>query len=237
MSQEDFDLESLGEYLHIDPARLARLAERGKLPARRVAGQWRFSRPEISLWLEEQIGLSDEARLAEMESALESGPAAEDDNFARVYELLPLAAMAVPMAARTRNSAVDELVAQAANTGWLWNTERMTAAIWAREQLHPTALENGVALLHPRRPMSDLLDRPFVAFGRTPAGIPFSAPHGRLTDLFFLLCSVNDRGHLHALARLSRLVANHEFLSELRAAPDARTAHDCIAQREEALLG
>jgi len=48
---EDLDLEALAEYLHLDPAQVSRLVERGNLPGRRVSGQWRFSRPEVTFWL------------------------------------------------------------------------------------------------------------------------------------------------------------------------------------------
>jgi futalosine hydrolase len=38
----------------------------------------------------------------------------------------------------------------------------MAEAVAAREDLHPTALENGVALLHPRRPQTSILAEPLV---------------------------------------------------------------------------
>ena len=43
MAEDDFGIESLAAYLHVDPAQVLRLAERGKLPGRKVAGQWRFA--------------------------------------------------------------------------------------------------------------------------------------------------------------------------------------------------
>ena len=104
--------------------------------------------------------------------------------------------------------------------------EVMADAVRQREDLHPTSLDNGVALLHPRRPMSGVLERPFIALGRTPRGIPFG---GRtLTDLFFLICSTDERWHLVALARLSRMLNTADHVASLRAATDAREAHDLI---------
>jgi PTS system nitrogen regulatory IIA component len=110
----------------------------------------------------------------------------------------------------------------------------MIEAVKAREEMHPTALENGVALLHPRRPMPSILGEAFLAFGRTPRGIPFGG--SVLTDLFFLICSLDDRGHLSVLARLSRLISDPNFLSELRAAMDAHAVHEVI-ERVEATIG
>src|SRR6185436_4374292 len=71
MADDDFDLAALAAYLHMMPAQVSRLAERGNLPGRRIGGAWRFSRPEISQWLEQRIGLSDDGELAAMETNLE----------------------------------------------------------------------------------------------------------------------------------------------------------------------
>jgi PTS system nitrogen regulatory IIA component len=83
--------------------------------------------------------------------------------------------------------------------------------------------------------MTSILGEAFLAFGRTDSGIAFGDSRGSLTDLFFLICSTDDRQHLQALARLSRLIANPELLSALRAAPDAQSVHSTI-QRAEAKL-
>jgi hypothetical protein len=61
-------------------------------------------------------------------------------------------------------------------------------------------------------------------------------PSAELTDLFFLIGSLDDRGHLRTLARLSRLVADADLLAELRAAPDARAVHELIEQAEAKLI-
>ncbi len=70
MADGDFDLETLAEYLHLSPGQVARLAERDKLPGRKVQDQWRFARGEIHQWLEARIGVSGDEELAEMEEFL-----------------------------------------------------------------------------------------------------------------------------------------------------------------------
>jgi nitrogen PTS system EIIA component len=99
--------------------------------------------------------------------------------------------------------------------------------------MHPTALENGVALLHPRRPMQAILGGPFLAFGHSVAGLPFGG--GNLTDLFFLVCSVDDRGHLRTLARLSRLITLPGTLQKLRAAASPVEARQVLIEAEAEL--
>jgi len=67
MAYEDFDIDSLAKYLHITPAQVTKLADRGNLPGRKVGGQWVFSQHEIHHWLEDRIGASDDVELVEVE--------------------------------------------------------------------------------------------------------------------------------------------------------------------------
>jgi PTS system nitrogen regulatory IIA component len=233
MADDDFDVSSLAAYLHLEAGQVARLVERGKLPGRRVAGEWRFSRPEVHQWLERRIGLSDEGELHRVEGALQAA-GSEPQTELSLSALLPPEAIEISLAARTRNSVIDSIVDVAARTGWLWDPHKMAEAVRNREEMHPTALDSGVALLHPRRPLAGILEQPFLAFGRTAAGIPFGSI--RLTDLFFLICSADDRGHLQTLARLSRLINLPDFVGELRAAPDAASVSE-LFERAEGELG
>ncbi len=230
MADDDFELESLAAYLHLGVAQVARLVERGKIPGRRVGGQWRFSQAEVNQWLEARIGLSDDDDLLQMDSILqldESSPAFEPIS---LVEMLPSEAIAVPLMARTRGSVISDLVQQAARTGWLWDAAKMIEAVRQREALHPTAQENGVALLHPRRPLTTILGHAFLAFGRTERGIPFGGRN--TTDLFFLICSINDRSHLRTLSRLSQVLMKDDVLQELRRAADAAGVREVIAAAE-----
>jgi nitrogen PTS system EIIA component len=229
MAEEDFDVAALASYLHMLPAQIIKLADRGKLPARRVGGDWQFSRAEVHHWLEDRIGLSDDSELAELETSLERADKMAEGEIS-IAALLPLDAIAVPLAARTRNSVISDMCQLAANTGLLWDAAKMADAVAAREAMHPTALDIGVALLHPRRPQSSILGEAVLALGITGRGIPFGGASG-LTDVFFLICSTNDHEHLRILARLSRMISDADWLSALREAPDARIAHRLIAER------
>jgi PTS system nitrogen regulatory IIA component len=108
----------------------------------------------------------------------------------------------------------------------------MSEAVAERESLHPTALENGVALLHPRRPQASILAEPLVALGISTQPIPFGNTTGHLTDVFFLICSTDDRVNLRILARLARLVTDDVFLTMLRSASSANEAIDIVRAAE-----
>lgn len=235
MPHTDFDVDSLARYLHVAPAQVLKLAERGNVPGRKIAGQWRFAKGEIHHWLEERIGAADDADLQQVQGLLERAAAGREPATVRISDLLRPEAIAIPLPARTRSSVIKSMVELAAKTGHVWDPAEMAEAVEAREKLHPTALDNGVALLHPRRPLPQILGEPLLALGRTSQGIPFGSESGQLTDVFFLICSVDDSQHLRTLARLSRLIASEEFLPALRAATDAPQAMRAVEQFEQPL--
>lgn len=233
MAQADFDIDRLAAYLHMSPAAVTKLAERGKLPARRVGGEWRFSAAEIHHWLEERIGASDDQELVQMEGALDR--AAEDAaDEVSIAQLLHLESIEVPLDARTRGSVITKMTELAARTHLLWDPAKMAEAVRAREEMHSTALDNGVALLHPRRPMSAILAEAVIALGVSASGIHFGSD-GQLTNIFFLICSTSDHEHLRILARLSRVINDQSLLASMRSAESRAALLHLIQDREAAI--
>jgi PTS system nitrogen regulatory IIA component len=237
MPSQDFDVDSLARYLHISPAQVGKLADRGSVPGRKIGGDWRFSKAEIHHWLEERIGAAGEEDLQHVQDLLDEAAEGNEPATVTISELLLPEAIAIPLAARTRSSVVKSMVELAANTGLLWDAAEMAEAVEAREKLHPTALDNGVALLHPRRPLPHILAQPLLALGRTASGVPFGSTSGQLTDIFFLICSVDDSQHLRTLARLSRLIAAAGFLEAVRSAESAAEVLRAVRELEGRLDG
>ena len=235
MSSKEFDVDQLAAYLHVTPDQVSKLASRGTLPARRISGQWRFSESDVHHWLEEKIGASDAEALGKMEVMLDRN-AHVDDEQGSLADYLPIDAIQIPLQARTRGSVIREMCQLAANTGLLWDAAGMSEAVAAREELHPTALESGVALLHPRRPQSTILAEPILALGITGQPLPFGNKSGHLTDVFFLICSTDDRTHLRMLARLSRLLTDSVWLTQLRSASSPAEALELVRMGELELL-
>jgi len=237
MPQTDFDVDGLASYLHITPVQVTKMAERGTLPGRKISGQWRFAKAEVHHWLEDRIGAADDADLEQVQQLLDMAAQHREPATVKISELLKPAAIAVALPARTKSSAIAGMVDVAVGTGLLWDATAMAEAVRVRESLHPTALDNGAALLHPRRPLPQIIAEPFLALGRTQQGIPFGSESGQLTDVFFLICSIDDSQHLRTLARLSRLISAEGFLPGLRAAADAAEVLALIRRHEDDLDG
>lgn len=234
-SPDDFDLASLADYLHVPLGHASKLAERGRLPGRRVSGQWRFSRSEINAWIESRLGDANPDEMAPVSKVVQS-PAFDSATPSKLSEMLPREAVASPLLARTRQSVIDAMVDLAAATGMLWDAARMKEAVRAREELHSTALGNGVALLHPRRPLPAILEAPFLSIGVTNSGIPFDDA-GQLTNVFFLICSISDRGHLRTLARIGKLLQDAQALSDIRDASGPAELFERFVANESRIFG
>ena len=142
----------------------------------------------------------------------------------------------MPLSSHSRPAILKELVELAERSWQVYDPEAILEAIRQREDMGSTALESGVAIPHPRRPLPAALGESILAFGRTVSGVPFNNPQGHLTDIFFLVCCRDDRTHLRVLARLSRLLLRPGFLDDLRAAPTAADTWQLIDAAERDLV-
>lgn len=231
METEDFDVDSLASFLNLTPTEVQKLASRDKIPGRRIGGEWKFSRAEIHHWLEDRIGATDdEGELKKVEAVVTSAIAETPADTYTLTELLSRESVIVPLTAKSRRSVINAVCDHAMSIGLLWDSDKMADALIAREELHPTALDNGVALLHPRRPLPNIIGEPFLLLARTWQGVPFGGPRGNLTDIFFLIASTSDQVHLKTLARLSRLLNDPEALPKIREAETADETYDAFVQ-------
>lgn len=232
MGSDMMDMEELAAYLRRDVREVGKLASRGHLPGHKVGGEWRFARAEINQWLERQLpGYSDQ-QLAALD-----GGSRGDPHGPLIGEWLSQDSVAVPLGASTRASALKGLVQLAEQSWQVYDPQALLESIRAREELGTTALPGGVAIPHTHRPLPSALGDSVIAYGRTLSGIPFGAPMGELTDIFFLVCCRDDRTHLRVLARLTRLFMRPGFLDGLRECETALESYEKIVQTERELLG
>jgi nitrogen PTS system EIIA component len=232
MGGETMDMEQLAAYLQRDIREVGKLASRGRLPGQKVGGEWRFAKTEINHWIETFLPAFSEKELTDLEHG--GDRSASKGPF--LGELLAASSVAVPLRASTKASVLKELVKLAEQSWHVYDADAILEAIRAREELASTALPSGVAIPHPRRPLPAALGESLLAFGSTASGIPFGAPQGGLTDIFFLVCCRDDRTHLRVLARLTRLLQRPGFLDELRSAETPGEAWETIAAGEEQML-
>ena len=231
MPHTNMNTVELARFLGMDYRRAARMAQRGEIPCQKVGGQMRFNRAEVTEWLQQKMGQLNRKYLAEMDAGITAHRQANPEATI-VSNLLRPEAIATDLAARTKRSVLKELVALAFETELLYDGETLLEALLQREELRSTALEKGIAIPHPRRPLPNAAAEPILVFANTPQGIGFGAPDGRLTDLFFMTCSPDDRHHLHVLARLCRMLNHKDLPHHLRTAQTPEEVIDLMRQSE-----
>jgi PTS system nitrogen regulatory IIA component len=225
-------LPELARHLGIDARELQRWAEKGKLPGRMVGGAWRFNEAEMLDWAQSELQNLDEKHIRELEQSMTAG-----SRDLLISPLLPLDGVEMNLPARSRDSVLRELTQLATRTGMLYDGPGLLAALQQREELCSTALPKGLAIPHPRRPLeSYAMAEPFICVARVPAGVPFSAPDGRLTDLFVLVVAGDERQHLGILARLALMFTTTKLADELRDTIDRDTAIASLISAERSAL-
>jgi nitrogen PTS system EIIA component len=122
-----------------------------------------------------------------------------------------------------KKQAIQELAARAA--GLTGGGERAIFDIlMQREKLGSTGVGNGIAIPHGKLPK---LDKLFGLFARLDRPVDFDALDGQPVDLVFLLLAPETAGadHLKALARVARLLRDHDVARKLRDSRDAEALY------------
>jgi PTS system nitrogen regulatory IIA component len=235
MPYRTLTIQEVARMLGADVRRVERMAQRGEIPCQKVGGQFRFNRAEITEWLQRTVGGMSDEHLAQVDAGMTQQRRTPQDEMI-ISPLLRLEAVTTNLGSRTKDSTLRELVALAEKTGLVLNSQELVEAVLHREELHSTAMENGIAIPHPRRPLPYAIAAPILAVARTTQGIVFGAPDGCLTDLFFLTASEDDRHHLHILARLCRMLYDEDFVARLRDAETPREMIELMKDRETQVI-
>ncbi|MBN1765591.1 MAG: PTS sugar transporter subunit IIA [Sedimentisphaerales bacterium] len=228
-------LEEMAQFLGIDQRSLSRMAQRGEIPSHKVQGIYRFNRAEVMEWLQRQMPDLHHQKLADMDAGITAHRKVDPEE-ALIMPLLRAEAITIDLGARTRKSVLKELTALAQRTELVYDGESVLEALIRREELCSTAVEGGLALPHPRRPLPYAVAEPILVVARTSNGIGFGAPDGRLTDLFFMTCSQDDHHHLHILARLCRMMHDDNMAHHIRAAHTPEEIITIMKQREAEVI-
>ena len=221
MPHEEMNEKQVASYLDMDLRELLKLASRGQIPCRKVAGTFRFRKSDVDQWVESQMSHMGKERLEGIEKGTNVHHGFEE-NTLLIARMIPAGGLAVPLQARTRGSALRELVDLADRAGLVYSRSDLIGEVEKREEMCSTAMIPRVAIPHPRHPLPYDIEAGFVVVGLTSSGIPFGAADGSLTRLFFMICCKDDRTHLHVLARLARMLHDRRTIDDLidAASPD-----------------
>jgi fructose-specific phosphotransferase system IIA component len=152
----------------------------------------------------------------------------------RLIEILKPANIKIPLESKTKAEAIGELVQVLAESGDVTDRKKVLDAVLEREATRTTGIGNGLAIPHGKcQGTKDLV----MAIGRAATPIDFQAIDGRPVSIIWMLASPPDKTgpHIHALARISRLMTIDKFRAALLQAKTPQEAYDIIIAQENAL--
>jgi excisionase family DNA binding protein len=236
MPYRTFSPEEAARYLHLHPEDVERLVKNQDIPFERHGDRLVFRKVELDAWASQRILGLEGRRLAEYHQKTSQGTRPILPNEALMPELVRPEFIDPALPAKTRASVLREMAALAGKTGWVCDPKGLLEELEAREKLCSTGLPGGLAILHTRHHEAYLFESSFIVLGRTIQPIPFGAPDGRATDLFFLVGCPDDRLHLHTLARICLMAQKTDLLDALRQAADADAMFECLVASEKTVL-
>jgi mannitol/fructose-specific phosphotransferase system IIA component (Ntr-type) len=150
----------------------------------------------------------------------------------RLTDILKPQNVKVPLAATTKEGAIGELVDALAATGDVTDKARVLEAVLERESTRTTGIGNGLAIPHGKTKGTEHL---VLAIGKPSDPIDFAAVDGRPVSIVWLLASPPDKTgpHMHALARISRLMTADKFRAGIMKAATAEAVYQLIVKQED----
>lgn len=220
MARSLITVQDVAAGLHLSTREVVRMAEEGIVPAVKVKGVWQFRAAEVWNWVEANLHLLPSKR------AKDKHPTLVGDLM--LSNALKSGAIAVSVSAKTKPSVLRELVRLAEVADPTLDAPALLDSVVERESRGSTALQDGVAVPHPARPIYS--EGPVISAVRTAQPIGFGERGGGMSDLFFLICCPQQLDHLLYLGRLCRLLIDKTLQQKLREAAD-------VDQFASALLG
>src|SRR5699024_6513566 len=131
--------------------------------------------------------------------------------------------------------AIDEMIASLAAQNRLNDPALFKEGIMAREAQTSTGLGDGIAMPHAK---TAAVNEATVLFAKSTKGVEYEALDGQPTYLFFMIAApegANDT-HLQALASLSRLLINPEFVASLKETTTPDEVQNLFTEAEQKRL-
>lgn len=152
----------------------------------------------------------------------------------RLTEILKPQDIKIPLAAKTKLEAISELVELLAASGKVQDPKKVLDAVLDRETTRTTGIGNGLAIPHGK---TNGVGSLVMAIGKPAAPIEFGSIDGRPVTIIWLLTSPPEQTgpHIHALARISKLMTIDRFRQSLNAAKTPQEFLDIVVKQESEL--
>jgi len=231
MPGEYMTIEDAAKFLNMSAEAVRLLAEKG-ISSRDKNGKMMVKTEAIRDWLHRGIRDFDPAQLKMLEKDF-------SEQVTRIAPLLDPKCIKMKLTGVAKTGVIAELVDMLVEHGGVDAKHRtkIMAAVIERERMCSTALADGVAIPHPREPLTGIIKKPRLVLGLSWKGIDLEAFDGQLTHVVVLLCTPRIDMHLQILARLTKLLRNAKLRVAMCRAKDEQAAIDVLDAYEKQSLG
>lgn len=199
MEDEVLTIKEVADYLKMNERTIYKLVQNGKIPAAKIASQWRLKKDLINEWLEYHMKSLEEDELAGLDHD-------QEDKVVEVTPLLSENGFSSTLHSNSKSTVLREMVDLLVASGEIKDGDELFRAVVERERLCSTAISDEIAIPHPRHALKDVVKKPSLAVGISKTGIDFESEDDKPTRLFFLICAPREDIHLKIMARLSRIL-------------------------------
>lgn len=223
-------IETVADALDLSVSKLARWIRQGKIPIQRSGADVDFSTTTLEKWAAtHQLPFClDGGQTAD--KPLDDVPDAPDSLVAAMQRGRVCHGLTGTDAGAVLRSAVDCM-------DFLGGAMRgeLVERLIERERLASTGIGNGIAIPHPRNPLSQPPERSVICTCFLDKPVDFNAIDDRPVSVFFVLISPTVGQHLHLLSRISYCIRDKTFVSFLHSQPNTGDLYLQIAAFEKQL--
>ncbi len=236
----DLKIKDVAELLNVSETTIRRWLTDGKIPGYGINHQYGFSRIEIENWMmgcklkSLKTGSSpfNETQIYPLVNESDSHEATARGGMQHfcLYRAVHQGDVFATIPGKTKEEIIrgtTKAIAQKLNV----DAEVLSELLIDRENMMPTALNNGIAVPHTRDFLrKGPLDMVFVVYPKEP--IEYGALDGNPVYALFFLFAGNDKGHLQLLAKLAHLGSNAKALEFLQEKPNKKELLDYVRNWE-----
>ena len=206
-------IHEVSKLLNLPVSTLQRWIRQGNIPVYRHEGRYVFLKKDLKKWAKSRgIVFASKSKQTVVRNETES------------YSLL----MAMKKGGILHGIRGDEAsvalkaVVETAPIDSSIDRNELFARLIEREELATTGIGHGVAIPHPRSPLSNGLKEPTITTCFLEAPIDYDAIDAIPVFVLFLILSPSPKIHLRLLAKLSHLLRDRSFVDFLREKPSQK---------------
>jgi len=210
-------IDELAKGLELPVSTVERWVRQGRIPIRKSGGAYLIDKANLKKWavghnlsfsLKKEINQNKYILKETLLSSVERGGVFYDLQGDNMEAVLRSAVNCVPI---------------------IIDKEELYKKLIEREQLNSTGIGNGVAIPHPRIPLSNGVKEPLITTCFLEKPVDFNAIDDQPVFVMFLLLNSTIKMHLNMLSRLAFCLRNNSFIQFLKKNPPSEALFEKMA--------